>query len=576
MCKRPISLRNPSTAWNYLNDTVHITVPCGHCSDCENKSRFDWQVRVYYEYLRCHDIGGFTVYATMTYDDQHLPLAYVDKSGRAKVKPRHREKYLSEFPVVLQNLLQDDPFAVWDADTLTTRSLLSSEIEPDTVMSCFSKADCQRFAKNVDSACGRRGEKFGYMISSEYGHYEPYIDHHGRQCIGSSRPHYHGLFFFDGSITPKQARKILEDHWKEFGTIEIGGKNQPYDQHGIVCGAGAIGYVCKYIQKSRDNAEALRKHLLIHSDSWLSIDQKRLNRNFSAFHIQSYGLGLYCLDVTEESLLKKGKTKFPMYDPDNNKKVCIVTVDLPTYLERKKFCFPQKEVPNRAYIYNSEGVRMRSERLKEHRDALVHEIKDFLELPQDYITNPDLLKHINHNLGRRTCLATRRKCNRPLDETLKDQPAPFLRPRDFANAILKALDTFTVENMVDYALLFQGLIDTYKLEKVKNGQYVYLDHTNLALILKSIDDNSFLDYSVYRLTKDRSIPYSLDKQKTDYYSKLRLYIPELEKALRLYSAYTTVLASGLECATQDKIAKVKRKELYYLKSLYGYNSSLVC
>lgn len=565
MCKRPISLRNPSTAWNYLNDAVNISVPCGCCSDCENKSRFEWQVRVYYEYLRCHDIGGFTIYATFTYDDEHLPLAYVDRSGRARVDPRRRKKYFVELPQTLRKLLEDDPKAIYDEDNSWIKSIETDEIVEDTVMSCFNKADIQKFTKQVDDVCRIRGEKFGYMVTSEYGHYGKYIDHHGRPQIGTSRPHYHGLFFFDGNITPKEASEILRSHWQNLGMIEIGGEKQDPNEYGVVNGAGAIGYVCKYLQKSRDNAESLRKHLLLSKDGWLDVDKKRLNRNFSSFHTQSYGLGLYCLVDTPDDLLHRGKTKYPMYDEDGHT-VKMMVVDLPLYLERKLFCFPQKEVPNRSYIYNSDGVRLRSERLKEHRDKLVESINDFLQFPDQYITSPAVLRHISHALGKRTKL--------PRGDFDKEKIDPgYLRPRDFALDIRKALDTFTVENMVDYALLFQGLVDTVKLDYSKNDHNVQLaiSQNSILSTLRYLDFDGFINAASYRYTKDRSRPYSLNPAKEAYFNNFRFFIPQLEKALTLYHAYIITISKNEEFAIVDKINRENRnkhiytKELYYLK-----------
>lgn len=542
MCKHPISLKNPSIAWNILNDSLNILVPCNTCSDCENKKRLDWQIRVYYEYLRCRKIGGFTLFMTLTYNDDKLPLAYVDKSGHAKVTPRHRKTYLSYL------------------DSVHNRQVMVHEdhsiVEKDRVMSCFSADDIQRFTENSKDAFRRRGEKMGYMITSEYGHYEPYTDKHNRPVCGTSRPHYHCLFFFDGAVKPTTARKILAEHWLDYGVIDFTNRKDVIvnpSEDGVVSGPGAIGYVCKYLQKSRDNAEALRKHLLLDPGQLDRKELKRLNRAFAPFHKQSYGLGLYILEATPEELLAKGKCKFPLYVSDHGKpEVRMCSVPLPQYIERKLFCLPQSETPNRSYILNDAGVNLKASQLYDRRQDLIQEINDFIEHYNDKVDS-QLLAQINNQLGHKV-----------------GDPGYFLRPKDFAYEIKKNLENYSVQTLVDYTLLFQGLVNLDNVENVTNGHNVY----NYLDSLTDLSEQEFIDISKLRLRKNRSTPFLLDHQKYSYYSSRKIFIPELERAIKLYSAYSVALAYLGEAYVQEKIQREKSSELYHYKNLYSLRKKI--
>ncbi len=67
-CEKPIMIRKPGTS-QFQNEK--ICVPCGKCFACQiNKAR-DWSVRIMQE-ERCHEAS---VFVTLTYDEEHLPIA---------------------------------------------------------------------------------------------------------------------------------------------------------------------------------------------------------------------------------------------------------------------------------------------------------------------------------------------------------------------------------------------------------------------------------------------------------------------------------------------------------------------
>lgn len=536
MCKHSIRLKNPSKFFDPGRDKLDISVPCGHCSDCDNKKRFDWQVRVYYEYLDTIDKGGFVLFMTMTHNDASLPFA------KAKVRDYLRD---------------ENGFALLDDDGKPSFKEVESE------MSCFDKVELQNFTKRVRSDIRRSGKdvSYKYFISSEYGHEDTYVDRHGVERKGTGRPHYHGLHFFIGDITPSEARNILRDAWRHFsvGIIDwqdgqpihnykdngvVDFTDQPGAvtmEHGLVTGPGAIGYVCKYVQKSQDNAEALRKHLHMDENSWLMEDKRRFNRNFLPFHIQSQGLGKCIIDRTPEDLLAKGKTKYPMYD-ETKKNVTMQVVDLPLYVERKHFCYDQKSTPNRSYIYTAEGKLMRANRLAEHRCKLIEKVNDFILNIDNYVT-PKLLRYINEELHR-----------------TPGEKGYYLRAIDFARDIRDNIGCYNTTNLVDYILLFDSLL---QFDSTKNGHYVssYVDE------LLDIDRARFVSIVRDLLKPDRTKSFE-PRSNISLYQSLKkhlLYIPELANAWRLYSSYLSVLNKFGEEAIQESLRYQNRMRVLYFK-----------
>lgn len=74
MCYRPLHLTNRTLDFNPDIDKVRYDVPCGHCGECINQKREDWRVRTYYEYLDTKRCGGRTIFVTLTYNKENVPV----------------------------------------------------------------------------------------------------------------------------------------------------------------------------------------------------------------------------------------------------------------------------------------------------------------------------------------------------------------------------------------------------------------------------------------------------------------------------------------------------------------------
>ena len=152
MCKCPIKVLTPKLkAGTYIcgADKEYLLVPCGHCEECNLKKQNDLVFRAYYEYLSCQHDKGFVLFQTLTYSEEHVPLA-----GGFRF---FRKKDLQKFLKRLRKKLCDAGYNVSDG-------------------------------------------QLRYLVSCEYGskHY---------------RPHYHFLFFVHFSIDPAVFDSLVRECW---------------------------------------------------------------------------------------------------------------------------------------------------------------------------------------------------------------------------------------------------------------------------------------------------------------------------------------------------------------------------
>lgn len=73
MCTSPISILNRSHFFNKNTSPLRRLVPCGNCACCKSVKVNEWFVRSYYQWQHFQDIGGCTMFITLTYNDVNLP-----------------------------------------------------------------------------------------------------------------------------------------------------------------------------------------------------------------------------------------------------------------------------------------------------------------------------------------------------------------------------------------------------------------------------------------------------------------------------------------------------------------------
>ena len=308
MCLNPLHIRNPTSNIYYRGgQQLYIDVNCNKCSECVQNSRNEWYFRGFQQVTETLSKGGYILFDTLTYSDEHLP-------------------HLSDFVDISSYDISD--------------------------FSCFNHKHFKLFLKNLRRHLEYHhlNSDFKYFLTSEYGVDERY----------THRPHYHILFYISSGVNPLTFSRLISKCWRygrtdgiKYNSLkyvaqhiygnDVGfGPNRSFDVLTSVC-----MYVSKYVTKSSkfqsevDNRiDALRSY--IKDDDKL----KELKRNIGMFHRQSQNFGAFYLqnmDSDQEKLLYENKCS--MKDKDK----VVKTYPLPLYYKRKLFYVNKKRDDNRRY-----------------------------------------------------------------------------------------------------------------------------------------------------------------------------------------------------------------------------------
>ena len=259
-----------------------VFVPCGHCEECRDSQRMQWQFRFRCELDWCRQNGYHIGFFTLTYNEANLPHI-----------PRELFKDSSAFEVV----------------------------------PCFSRDDVRTFIDNIRKRCHEnykvvvKDRPLRYGIFSEYGD-------------DTQRPHYHGIICFPKEISPEWMFSCIRRNWcvddsrygvksKGFvfprnilgGVDSHGYKHMPFLLNGDT--DGAANYCAKY---------ACKDIAFYRSISGFELNDKhKLFKRVRPFHIQSQGLGrCYLANKSSKELaevLERGESfvgqlrtrKLPLY-----------------------------------------------------------------------------------------------------------------------------------------------------------------------------------------------------------------------------------------------------------------------
>lgn len=260
-CFHPQVVRN-----RYTGELV--TVSCGECDACRNSRSFRWVTRLDIE-SSCHK---YVVFATLTYDDQHVPqimkyyrenkdnkdnnvTEFIHPDGRV-VSPSHIKANFSK---------RDERF-----------------LESSQFLNVLSKRDFQLFIKRLRyyfQECDQ-GALLRYFIGAEYG-------------PETLRPHGHMLLFFDSRRCADQIQELLSKSWS-YGAV--------YDPH-FVSGSAA-SYCASYI-----NSVGLLPKIYLHKSI----------RPFSMFSKCPAIGSLFKNDSEFREAFNRGDSSFTWYNSSTNK-----------------------------------------------------------------------------------------------------------------------------------------------------------------------------------------------------------------------------------------------------------------
>lgn len=335
MCLSPIQIINPS---KYISvkyrDRFLLSVPCGHCAECQRQLSNQWYFRTWQECLDVKASNGYIYFDTLTYRDDDIPM-------------------MSDYVNIL-------PF-----------------------LPCFNSGHTRRFIEALRIQLKRKfGVEFRFFYSSEYGS-SPLCTH---------RPHYHILMFVydDGNIlSPDVLSGMVAHYWKYGRTDGLPWKDYNYVMsHNVIFGNSrpelflrACRYVTKYVQKSCSFDKEIDKRLKIASlilrdqlgeDWYNSVNAHRLiskiKRNVSQFHRQSQGFGAsYLQNLDLNQLFNDGCLYMP------SPKGLKIPINIPMYYRRKLFYDLIEVDGNKVWCLNEIGNEYNLKR----REYLISFMADF-------------------------------------------------------------------------------------------------------------------------------------------------------------------------------------------------------
>ena len=202
MCLSPIHIPNKSS---YIVDGISYSgydVPCGHCLECQQQKRNEWQTRISFELASLYARHGRAVFLTFTYSDKCLPTCTLDFGS-----------------------------------------------DGQEVVSCFNHRDVLAFLNRLKVEVHKRfgADSYKYFFTSEYG-------------TNTKRPHYHAIFFLQPFVDWHKFVEICRSKWSygymfpkydKYRNMYVDNDNQPLTS-GKPCISslgGCAKYVSKYVTK---------------------------------------------------------------------------------------------------------------------------------------------------------------------------------------------------------------------------------------------------------------------------------------------------------------------------------------
>lgn len=285
MCLSPIKIVNPA---KYIAldkcQPLYLSVPCGHCSECQHIYRNVWRLRGYYECLGTFQksSSNYVLMDTLTYRNGNLP-------------------HLSDWLSVPHEL--DFP--------------------------CFNNWHIQTFMADLRSYLSYRGynvaNNLRYLVCCEYGSDIRY----------TRRPHYHVLFFVNCYLPWQVLSKAISTCWYHGRTDGVRYKGRAYVSNRCVIrdmtngGRAVCSYVTKYFTKDFGFSKLVKRRLDALRRFDYNIYQSALPF-VRPFHSQSKGFGYDSLLrlYSKESILLS--LTLPCWSKQG-----FVRVSVPASLKRK-------------------------------------------------------------------------------------------------------------------------------------------------------------------------------------------------------------------------------------------------
>ena len=385
-----------------------MQVPCGHCSECLEAKKNDWYFRTFYEAQSTFDKGGYILFDTLTYDNEHLP---------------HLNDYLNE----------------------------KYHLPYHDNVSCFSCEDYRlffvRLRRQLEYHGFKPNDSLKYFLTSEYGDDDRY----------THRPHYHVLFFVtDPTLDPIKLSEMIDKCWQNGRTDGAPYKGSMYVKNKRVfgyaynCDRVHLQMVCNYVAKYVAKDSAFSKTVLDRLDKvfeknfgkyWKSLVGGKdayefFKRQVLQFNRASNGFGEDFLKYNNyDDVLETGMMSMP------DKKKVVRHHPLPMYYQRKLFYNIVKGLHGQyRWELNELGQDYKVKRAAKSVDLLTTRFNDWLI-----------------NMG---------QFNYYHDGNDKDWYTTIL------NRFLGLNDGRDLKQFAEYLVYYKGRVKSLKqIEREKNGQF---------------------------------------------------------------------------------------------------------
>lgn len=228
-----------------------ITVPCGKCVECLKKRQMDLSSRCMREALK----RGSMIFVTLTYDDEHLPLACsiecinkstgeVSRVSEPSIITKYKNEQTLSFLGVVRNKLSLIPASsssrrvvvpFFDTEELSYQYVVTPSLCRRDIRLWLKRSRVRYERKE-----GKKLPDFSYVIVGEYG---------PKTC----RPHYHIAFF---GLT-KSIVEWFVSEW-DYGIIYDIQTVSAVNEDGSSGYAAASRYIGKYITKGKFECDSVK------------------------------------------------------------------------------------------------------------------------------------------------------------------------------------------------------------------------------------------------------------------------------------------------------------------------------
>lgn len=328
MCTNSKFMHSNATYFGFESMGFNL-IPCGHCLECQNASKQDWETRFAFWLMDLYKRGGCAVMLTFTYNNEHLP------------------HFPNEFP--FNNFLSDD----------------------GTPLPCFDKEDVKVFLSTLRNRVNRcflaTSQLYKYFLVEEYG-------------SDTKRPHLHVIFGCEKQIDIDVFVELCRDAWndkendrergfmfpkasaifkKEINGIAYNASNEYVGKNGMLDGrvkiasekrVAACSYCCKYVLKDLSfyGIDCINEYL---NDPQITATERRRRKkimaNYLPCHMQSLNLGTSMLEM-----LDTDEKKFEALDKGIFNALRGKYVPLPQYIVNKLM---YKNVRSQRTTHNDKG-----------------------------------------------------------------------------------------------------------------------------------------------------------------------------------------------------------------------------